>query len=80
MIGAAFAIKTRIVEARDKLLHMFKRTLAQRRETQYFWRENDFCLTVGGIDITEAERAASDLQIEHLENLIAAMEREVDDS
>lgn len=80
MIGAAFAIKTRMVEARDELLHLFKRTLAQCRETQYFWRENNFRLTVGGIDITEAERAASDQRIAHLEALIAAMEREADDS
>ena len=67
-----------MVEARDELLHLFKRTLAQCRETQDFWRENDFRLTVGGIDITEAERAASDLRIEHLETLIVAMEREAD--
>lgn len=67
-----------MVEPRDELLRLFRRTLAQCRETQDFWRENNFRLTVGGIDITEAERAASDQRIEHLENLIAAMEREAD--
>ena len=65
-----------MIEARDELLHLFKRTLAQCRETQDFWLDNDFRLTVGGIDITEAERAAADQRIEHLENLIAAMERD----
>ena len=68
-----------MVDPRDELLRLFKRTLTQCRETQDFWRENAFRLTVGGIDITEAERAASDRRIEHLENLIAAIEREVDD-
>ena len=64
----------------EELLRLFRRTLAQCRETQEFWRDNDFCLTVGGIDITEAERAASDQRIEHLENLIAAMERGAGDN
>lgn len=61
--------------ARDELLRLFKKTLAQCRETQRFWRDNDFRLTVGGIDITEAERAASDGRIEHLQNLIKAIEQ-----
>ena len=61
--------------ARDELLRLFKQTLAQCRETQRFWRDNDFRLTVGGIDITEAERAASDGRIEHLQNLIKAIEQ-----
>lgn len=69
-----------MVEPRAELLRLFKRTLMQCRETQDFWLDNDFRLTVGGIDITEAERAAADQRIEHLENLIAAMEREAADS
>jgi len=59
---------------------LFERTLNQCRETQDFWLDNDFRLSIGGIDITEAERAAADQRLEHLENLISAMERDAADS
>lgn len=61
---------------REELLRLFRQTLAQCRDTQNFWRGHDFRLHVGGMDITEAERAASEERIKHLENLIATMERE----
>lgn len=61
---------------REQLLGLFRQTLAQCLDTQDFWRGHDFRLHVGGMDITEAERAASEERIKHLENLITAMERE----
>lgn len=65
---------------RDELLRLFRLTLNQCREANEFWVANDFRLRIGGIDITEAERAASVQRIQHLENLIAAMEQEDADS
>lgn len=60
----------------EELLRLLRRTLERCREANEFWLANDFRLRIGGIDITEAERAASGQRIQHLENLIAAMERE----
>jgi hypothetical protein len=59
-----------------ELLRLLRRTLEQCREANEFWLAHDFRLRIGGIDITEAERAASTQRIQHLENLIAAIERE----
>jgi len=60
----------------EELLRLLRRTLEQCREVNEFWLSNDFRLRIGGIDITESERAASTQRIHHLENLIAAIEQE----
>ncbi|MGV9010708.1 hypothetical protein [Brevundimonas sp.] len=57
-------------------MRLLRQTLVQCQATQDFWSAHDFQLRVGGIDITESERAAADARIKHLEDLIHGMERD----
>lgn len=57
-----------------QMLRLWRETLRQCRETLNAWRETDFRVRVNGIDITDAERAATEARIEHLQKLIAAVE------
>ena len=61
---------------KDRLLALWRETIAQCRRTLDFWYETDFRVCVNGIDITDAERAMTELRIAHLEKLIAAVKAE----
>ena len=61
---------------RDRMLTLWRETIAQCRRTLDFWYETDFRVCVNGIDITHAERAMTKSRIAHLEKLIAAVEAE----
>lgn len=67
-------------DVRDQMLDLWRGMADQCRQTLAIWQHNDFRLCVNGIDITEAERAASESRIAHLEKLIAAVEAETAES
>lgn len=56
------------------MLELWRKTAALCRRTLEFWDKSDFRVMVNGIDITDAERAATAARIEHLEKLIEAVE------
>lgn len=60
----------------DHLLQLLRETLDQCRRAREVWRKHEFRLVVSGLDITDAECAAFDTRISHLENLIAALEKQ----
>jgi hypothetical protein len=60
---------------KSEMLARWRHMAEQCRETLDFWRASDFRVVVNGIDITDAERAATEAKIAHLERLICAVER-----
>ncbi|MBN9466022.1 MULTISPECIES: hypothetical protein [unclassified Brevundimonas] len=62
------------VSLKSQMIARWRGMATQCRETLAFWRENNFRVVVKGIDITDAEQAATEARIAHLEGLIAAVE------
>ena len=60
--------------AQARMLKLWRATVQQCQETLDVWHENDFRVVVNGIDITDAEKAATVARIAHLKGLIAAVE------
>lgn len=62
------------VSLKSQMIARWRVMADQCRETLAFWRENNFRVVVKGIDITDAEQAATEARIAHLARLIAAVE------
>lgn len=59
---------------KSQMISRWRSMVSQCRETLEFWRAHDFRVVANGIDVTEAEQAATEARIAHLERLIAAVE------
>lgn len=59
---------------KSQMIARWRDMAIQCGETLAFWRENNFRVVVKGIDITDAEQAATEARIAHLERLIAAVQ------
>ena len=59
----------------EQLVARWRDIADRNREVLAIWRDSDFRLRVGGIDITEAEIASAQARVAHLDNMIALLDK-----
>lgn len=65
-------------EPKQEMLSRWRSMARQCQETLEVWETSGLQIVVNGIDISDAERAATVARIKHLQALIAAVEAQPD--